>query len=318
MDREISRRSFLKATGTAAIIAASGATLGCVTSQSTTTPSVTATPTATRAPAAHAGRLVVASDPDPAKVVDKALDAFGGLSDIVKKGDKALIKANFSWVSSVDEGACNHPDVLVRIMQRVKDAGATEVVAADNTINFAPLCLDNSGIRSAVEKAGFSAVACGKGDFVERTFKCSDLKSVQVMKRLYDADVFIDVPVIKSHGTTKMTGSLKNLMGMVYDRQAMHASDSLDVAIADLGKALQPDLVIADAYRVMVTGGPGGGGNSVVHKPHEVIVSDDMVAVDAYAATLLGLSPQDVDHLKAAYDEGIGEIDTGKLNFIRV
>ncbi len=43
-----------------------------------------------------------------------------------------------------------------------------------------------------------------------------------------------------------------------------------------------------------------------------------MVAVDAYAATLLGLSPRDVDHLKAAYDEGVGEIDTDRLNFIRV
>ncbi len=125
------------------------------------------------------------------------------------------------------QGACNHPDVLVRIMQRVRDAGASEVIAVDNTINSAARCLDTSGIRSAVEKAGFSAVACGSGDFVERTFKCSDLKSVRVMKRLYDADVFIDVPVIKSHGTTKMTGSLKNLMGMVSDRQAMHASASL-------------------------------------------------------------------------------------------
>jgi len=116
-----------------------------------------------------------------------------------------------------------------------------------------------------------------------------------------------------------MTASLKNLMGLVSDRQALHASASLDVAIADLGKALQPDLVIADAFRVLATAGPRGGGeNDVIKAPHEVIVGDDMVAVDAYAATLLGLSPAEVDHVKAAFDEGVGEIDTGKLDFRRV
>lgn len=318
LDREISRRSFLKAAGAAAVIAASGAALGCVSSQSTTTPGNTPTPAPARAPAAHSGKLAVASDPDPAKAVDKALDAFGGLADIVKSGDKVLVKANFSWVSSAAEGACNHPDVLARILQRLKDAGAAEVIAVDNTIDFGPLCLDTSGIRAAVEKAGFSAVnVSNAGDFVDQTFKCGDLGSVKVMKRLYDADVFVDVPVIKSHSNTKMTASLKNLMGMIYDRQAFHSSASLDQCIADLGKALHPDLVIADGYRVMMTGGPGGGRNSSLSTPHEVAVGDDMVAVDAYAATLLGLDPLTVEHVKAAYDAGLGEIDTGRLNFIR-
>jgi uncharacterized protein (DUF362 family) len=203
-------------------------------------------------------------------------------------------------------------------MQRVKDTGAAELIAADDTINSAPRCLDASGIRSAVEKAGFSMVACGSGDFVERTFKCSDLAGVRVMKRLYDADVLIDVPVIKSHGTTKMTGGLKNLVGMVSDRQAMHASASLDVAIADLGKALQPDLVIADAYRVMVTGGPGGGREQrrpQAPRGHRATTRSPWTPTPPRC---WWLSPQDVDHLKAAYDEGIGEIDTGKLNFLRV
>ena len=58
------------------------------------------------------------------------------------------------------------------------------------------------------------------------------------MKRLLDADVFINAPVIKSHGMTRMTASLKNLMGLIYDRQAFHSSASLEACIADLGKAL--------------------------------------------------------------------------------
>ncbi len=52
--------------------------------------------------------------------------------------------------------------------------------------------------------------------------------------------------------------------------------------------------------------------------PHEIIVGDDMVAVDAYAATLLSAKPRDISHVLAAYEAGVGEIDTGKLNFLRV
>jgi uncharacterized protein (DUF362 family) len=318
---EIGRRQFLKAAGMATIAAATG-TLGCTSQSAPITPSATPsiTPRPTREPLPRSNRLVVAADEDPAKAVDKALDAYGGLSDIVRSGDRVLVKANFSFSEKVETGAANHPDVLSQILRRVKGAGASEVIVVDHTIDSPKLCLDYSGLKAAAERTGCSAVSVNdQGEYVEKTFKCGDLGSVQVMKRLFDADVFINAPVIKSHGMTRMTASLKNLMGLIYDRQAFHSFASLDACIADLAKALQPDLVVADAYRVLATAGPRGGGvNDVITTPHEIIVGDDMVAVDAYAATLLGAKPQDISHVLTAYTVGVGEIDTGKLNFQRV
>ncbi len=157
------------------------------------------------------------------------------------------------------------PTCSARLLRRVREAGASEVIVVDHTIDSPKLCLDYSGIKAAAEKAGCSAVSVNdQGEYVEQTFKCSDLGSVQVMKRLFDADVFINAPVIKSHGMTRLTASLKNLMGLIYDRQAFHSSASLDACIADLAKALRPDLVIADAYRVLATAGPRGGGKNDV------------------------------------------------------
>ena len=287
---DMGRRQFLKAAGVAAIVAASG-TLGCTGLSAPITPS--ATPQPTKAPLQYSNKLVVAADDDPAKAVDRALDAYGGLSAIVRKDDRVLVKANFSFAQKVEHAAANHPDVLSQIIRRVREAGASEVIVVDHTIDSPKLCLDYSGIKAAAEKAGCSAVSVNdQGEYVEQTFKCSDLGSVLVMKRLFDADVFINAPVIKSHGMTRLTASLKNLMGLIYDRQAFHSSASLDACIADLAKALRPDLVIADAYRVLATAGPRGGGkNDVINAPHEIIVGDDMVAVDAYAATLLVLNP---------------------------
>jgi uncharacterized protein (DUF362 family) len=263
---------------------------------------------------------VIGTDESPAKAVDKALDAYGGLSEIVSKGDRVLVKANYSFTQKVEHGTANHPDVLSQILRRIKEAGASEVIVVDHTIDAPQPCLAESGIKAAAEGVGCSAISVNdEGEYVRQTFKCSDLGSVKVMKRLLDADVFINAPVIKHHGMTLLTASLKNLMGLVYDRQAFHSSASLDVCIADLAKALQPDLVIADAYRVLATGGPRGGGrNDVIKTPHEVIVGNDMVAIDSYAATLIDTKPRKVEHLVMAYEAGVGEIDTSKMNVIRV
>lgn len=320
LESGMSRRSFLKAAGTVAAVAVSG----CVGANSpvlpTPSPSPTLasslTPSASPSAAPAANTLVVATDADPAKLVDRALDAFGSLP--IKGGDTVVIKVNFSWARTVDQAANNHPQVLARLMGRCREAGASEVIAFDHAIDTARLCLERSGIKAAVEKAGFTAVDAGDiGDYEERQFSGPALSSARIAKILKRADVFIDAPVVKSHGTTQLTASMKNLMGVIWDRGAFHRGD-LDGCIADLAGALRPTLVVADAYRVLKTGGPNGGNPGDIIHPHQLIVGRDPVAVDAFAATLLGLEGRDIGHILKAYERGVGEIDLGKVAIQRV
>lgn len=312
-DNDMGRRVFLKAAGTAAILAAAG-TAGCMAGKTGTVPAPVA-PSGTPSQAVVAGtsKLVVASDQDPAKVVDRALDAYGGLSGIVKSGDKIVIKANYSFARTEDRAAANHPLVLSRLAGRCEEAGATEVTVIDHTIDSGPLCLDRSGIKAAL---GSAAVCINSAsDFEERSVPGVKLKSALIARKLRDADVFINAPVIKSHGSTMVTASMKNLMGLVWDRGAFHSND-LDRCIVDIAGLLKPDLIVADAYRVLKTGGPAGQGEIIL--PHEVIVGNDPVAVDAYAAGLIGLSPGQVDHIRLAHESGLGEIDPEKAGLTRV
>lgn len=124
--------------------------------------------------------------------------------------------------------------------------------------------------------------------------------------------------MIKSHSSTRLTASMKNLMGIVWNRQDFHIND-LDACIADLAAYSRPSLIIADAYRVLKTGGPGGGspGDQVI-EPHQLIVGRDPVAVDSYAATLIGLKAGDVDHITKAYSIGMGESDLSKVPIQKV
>jgi len=302
------RRDFLMAAGTAALALG---TLGCVRATEPA-PSLTVLPL-------PPGPMIVATDADPAKLVDRALDAFGGLSGIVKKGDKVAIKANFTFARTREQAASNHPQVLVRLMERCREAGASEVTAFDHPLDSPALCLERSGIKAAAEKAGFNVRAfTGEGDYEEKPIPGTVLKKAKLARMLVDADVLVDAPVIKSHSSTRLTASMKNLMGIIWDRQAFHRTD-LDACIADLAAYARPSLIIADAYRVLKTGGPGGGGpGDQIVEPHQLIVGRDPVAIDSYAATLLGLEGSDIDHIMEAYRLGLGEYDLGKVDIRRV
>ncbi len=249
------------------------------------------------------------------KLVDKALDAFGGLADIIKKGDRVVVKANYSF-KNIPESS-NQPEVLARIMQRCSDAGASSVTAIDYTIDAPELCLAKSGIKNAVEAAGFKAIDLNTHEFVDTAINGSSLKSCRIVKDVLDADVFVNVPVVKSHGSTLLTASMKNLMGIIKDRGAFHSGD-LDACIADLAAYAKPSLVIADAYRVLRTDGPQGGPDSTIDHPHALVVGHDMVAVDAYSASFLDLKPEDVPHIMEAYKAGAGQYDLSKVEIKRI
>jgi uncharacterized protein (DUF362 family) len=192
------------------------------------------------------------------------------------------------------------------------------VVAIDHTIDNSALSLERSGIKAAVEKAGFQALAINSADdYVETTIPGTTLKSAKLSKKLLDADVFINVPVIKSHGTTLLTASMKHLMGVVYARQDFHISD-LDECISDLAAYLRPDLIIADAYRVIMRGGPSGGTPEDLKAYHQLIVGTDPVAIDTYAASLLKISQDSVDHIRLAAKKGVGEPDLSKVSITKV
>jgi uncharacterized protein (DUF362 family) len=83
----------------------------------------------------------------------------------------------------------------------------------------------------------------------------------------------------------------------------------LDQRIADINTALRPDLVVLDAYRILVDHGPTGGSLDDVKKARTVAIGTDVVAMDSYATTLFGKKPSDVKYIAYANKLGLGKMD---------
>jgi uncharacterized protein (DUF362 family) len=83
--------------------------------------------------------------------------------------------------------------------------------------------------------------------------------------------------------------------------------------IADLNSRVRATLTVMDAVRMLMDWGPTGGALSDVKKMDTVIVSQDVVAVDSYTATLFDMQPSDLEYVVAATQMGLGRSDLSNL-----
>ena len=192
----MNRRSFLKVAGAASILA----------------------PTLFReALAAQEQPLVaVAEGTDYPAITRKAINAVGGMRKFVKAGDVVVVKPNMGWDRSTELAANTHPLVVRAVVEECLAAGAKKVKVFDYTCNDSRRCYVNSGIDGALK--GMKNVECKqieKGALQEGDLNGQFLKEWELYDEALSANVFINVPVAKHHGLSKLTLGLKNVMGIM-------------------------------------------------------------------------------------------------------
>jgi uncharacterized protein (DUF362 family) len=263
--------------------------------------------------------LVAIKGGEPGAMFDKGIEVLGGMSAFVKKGQKVVIKPNIGWDTPVDRAADTNPQLVARIIQHCLNAGAKEVYVLDHTCNEWQKCYRNSGIEAAAKNAGAKVAPANSENYYHEVTipNGKNLKKAKEHELILSADVFIDVPVLKNHGGSKITGAMKNLMGCVWDREEWHRND-LHQCIADFATYRKPTLNVMDAYNVMKQNGPRGVSVSDVVLMRAQLISTDIVAMDAAGTKLWGMNPDDIRHICIAADAKLGRKDLDKLNIKRI
>ena len=263
--------------------------------------------------------LVAIKGGEPDVMFDKAIASLGGMKTFVQKGNTVVVKPNIGWDVIPERAANTNPLLVNRIIKHCLDAGAKDVYVFDHTCDSWNSCYSNSGIERSVKDAGGKIVPGNSEKYYQQVSisKGKRLKESKVHELILECDVFINVPVLKSHNSTDLTISMKNLMGIVWDRGYWHRND-LNQCIADFPSFRKPDLNIVDAYSVMMKNGPRGVSRSDVVTMKSQIISTDIVAADAAATKLFGSDPQNIEYIKYAYDMKIGKMDLSKLNINRI
>jgi uncharacterized protein (DUF362 family) len=263
-------------------------------------------------PAADQAYLAVARGEEPRAITLAALAALGGIERFVKSGHDVIVKPNICVdYRSYEYGATTNPEVVATLVDLSLGAGAKRVRVMDLPFGGSPeSAYATSGIAEAVKAAGGQMEVMNGAKFRATEIpEGRDIKNWQVYQEILLADVVINVPVAKHHSLARLSLGGKNLLGVVSTPSLIHAN--LGQRIADIVSLVRPTLTVVDAVRTLMAHGPTGGNLDDVRMSNTVIASHDIVAADAYAATLFDLTGSDVAYVRAAADMGLGTRELG-------
>lgn len=262
--------------------------------------------------------MVAVRNGGPVQMFEAGIKEYGGMSRFVKSGQTVVVKPNIGWAKTPEFGATTDPGLVARIIEHCYKAGAKKVYVFDNTCNAWNECYEKSGISKAAKDASADVKPANKEESYKKVaVKGEVLKEALVNELFLEADVVINVPILKHHGSAQMTGALKNYMGVVWDRRFFH-SRGLHECIADSALIRKADLTIIDAYQVMKQNGPRGISKADLMLKQMQIIATDMVAADTAAAKILEYDVAKLPFLAKAEALKVGSMAIDKMTINRI
>jgi uncharacterized protein (DUF362 family) len=229
----------------------------------------------------------------------------------VKPGQDVIIKPNICVDYHPPEyAATSNPVVVATLVALCLGAGAKRVRVMDSPFAgiSATSAYSASGIEEAVKAAGGEMEVMSPIKFAKFDIPAGkSITSAEIYRDVLETDVLIDVPIAKQHSLARLTLGGKNLLGVVSDPNQFHSN--LGQRIADLVSVVRPTLTVVDAFRILVDHGPTGGSLNDVKQANTIIASHDIIAADAFGATLFGLTGAEVPFIKKGAEMGLGTLD---------
>ena len=261
------------------------------------------------------GKICIARGTDRSASVRQAFAALGGMSALVKPGERVLLKVNAAFASPPSLCATSHPDLVAAVVGLCLEAGASQVTVTDNPINDPASCFALTGIDAAARRAGARVVLPRESLF--RRFSVQGGRLIRDWPVLHgpltQIDRVIGMAPVKDHHRSGASMTLKNWYGLLGGRRNIFHQD-VHTVIQELAMMITPTAVVLDGTQSMLTNGPTGGSLSDLKPTGTLIVSTDAVAADAAGAALLDKRPEELPFIAKAQAAGAGTADYRSLD----
>ena len=248
--------------------------------------------------------------------VRRAADLLGGINAFVNPGERVLLKPNLLKARPPEAAVTTHPEVVRAVIRLVHEAGAQAMVGDSPGIGDLRRVCERSGILAVVEQEGAVLADFDEAVTVKNAGR---FQRFEVARAAIEADAIINLPKFKTHGMTILTGAVKNLFGCIPGKRKVqwHLSSGVDHAsfmgmLVELARLLKPRLTIMDSVVGMEGNGPGSGDPRTIGV---IIAGQDPVAIDVVCGDIVGVAPDVLPVVRAAFAAGFGE---SKLENIRI
>ena len=230
------------------------------------------------------------------EAVSKGIEIVGGLSSIINKDEKILVKPNLLSGSNPNKAITTNPSVFEAVLRCLRENEYKNITYGDSSAGV-------SNVEEVVKVAELKDKAdkynVELGDFKDyQTVNYPDgnvAKKFALCNGVVNADAIISISKMKTHALENITGAVKNQYGCIFSNKKSlgHAkypnSNIFAKMLIDLNLYLKPRLYIMDGIIAMEGNGPASG-NPVFMKT--ILVSKDPVALDSVFARLVDLKPE--------------------------
>jgi uncharacterized protein (DUF362 family) len=258
---------------------------------------------------------IIKCDQDVDAAVRDAVEQAGGL-ELIQPGATVLLKPNLVKPVPSGSGVVTDARVTAAVARLVLERDPDRVILGEgSSVGYdmpgqvdSLTAMEVNGIAEVARDLGLEMVDLNHDEQVTVEVRNADvMPAFGVAKSAYEADVIVDLPVIKTHGRTGITCALKNMKGVLRgDEKKRTHRMGLDRAIVDLNRGIKPHLTVVDALV----------GRSGTHtRPEDavplgcIVCGIDPVAVDTVCAALLGFEVDEIHHLRLAGEAGLGIAD---------
>jgi len=248
--------------------------------------------------------------------VTQVLAPLGGISAVVAKGQRVLLKPNMLSARTPDKAVTTHPAVLEAMIEQVRSVGGIPVVgdSPSGAIKGVKRCWENTGFLDVCQRTGTELINFERAGAEPRTV---GQRTYHIAKPVLEADVVINLPKMKTHGFTLYTGAIKNLYGTLpgFQKANFHKlypnPRSFSRLLVEIYALIRPTLTLMDG----ITGMEGDGPATGTRRDNGLLVAaHDGVAMDAVVTHLMGFKPGEVEMIRIAGEVGVGEAELGRID----
>jgi uncharacterized protein (DUF362 family) len=230
--------------------------------------------------------------------------------DLVPTGSSVVIKPNLCTERREQIHTANTSiGVLRAVCEVLRERTNRITIVESNGARYpAEAAFENNGVYALAAELDLKVLNLSNDELV--TIDDSRLAGFGMARTWLEADVFVTLPVLKTHGTTVFTGALKNQWGCIprYDRILLHKH--LHELICKVNAIRPVTLALMDGLVGMQGRGPINGYPIDLNV---LLASSDPVALDATAMRLIGLEPATSRHVVDAEKIGLGAMSEPKI-----
>jgi uncharacterized protein (DUF362 family) len=252
--------------------------------------------------------------------------ALAGFEAALPKGVRTGLKINISWQTWYP--ACStEPWQLEGAIRTLQSAGYDDLVGVHNDTVVVDTRVGefNNKHRFVTDRYQVPCLYLYEQDF--EWFEYHPKRPFLVLDKVYPDGVFIpkaivglnmiQLPTVKTHVFTTITGAMKNAFGGLLHRQRHWTHAVIHDTLVDL-LAIQQE-IHPGLFALMDGTFAGDGPGPRAMRWHEkdiLLASADQVAIDAVSARLQGFDPMAIHFIRRAHEAGLGVGDPRQIKIV--